>query len=256
MTVRSRFSQSHIGRYLAASALAIAGGSLVMVLPAQPAAAQMTVFDPTNYSQNLLSAARALSQINNQIKSLQNEATMLTNMAKNLSRIDFPELQQLNQTLQQIDKLMGQAQGIDFKVDGLDAQFQRLFPQGFNQALTGNQRVIESRNRLDTAMAAFRRTMGVQSQVVGNVQADAEALSAIVGKSQGAEGSLQAQQATNQLLALAAKQQFQIQNLMAAQYRAEAIEQARRVQAEAEARAATTRFLGSGSAYSQLPPGQ
>lgn len=256
MTVRSRFSRSSAGKYLTASALALAGGSLGMVLPAQPAAAQMTVFDPTNYSQNLLSAARALSQINNQIKSLQNEATMLTNMAKNLSRIDFPELQQLNQTLQQIDKLMGQAQGIDFKVDGLDAQFQRLFPQSFNQALTGNQRVIESRNRLDTAMAAFRQTMSVQSQVVGNVQADAQALSAIVGKSQSAEGGLQAQQATNQLLALAAKQQFQIQNLMAAQYRAEAIEQARRVQAEAEARAATTRFLGSGSAYSQLPPGQ
>ena len=256
MTIRSRFSQLHIGNYLTASALAIAGASLFMVLPAHPAAAQMTVFDPTNYSQNLLSAARALSQINNQIKSLQNEAAMLTNMAKNLSRIDFPELQKLNQTLQQIDQLMGQAKGIDFKVDGLDAQFQRLFPQGFNQALTGNQRVIESRNRLDTAMAAFRQTMGVQAQVVGNVQTDAQALSAIVGKSQGAEGSLQAQQATNQLLALATKQQFQIQNLMAAQYRAEAIEQARRVQAEAEARAATARFLGSGSAYSPLPPGK
>ena len=257
MTVRSRFSQSRIGKCLTASALAIATvGVLGIAFAAQPASAQMTVFDPTNYAQNLLSAARALSQINNQVKSLQNEAPMLTNMTKNLSRIDFPELQQLNQTLQQIDKLMGQAQGIDFKVDGLDAQFQRLFPQSYNQALTGNQRVIESRTRLDTAMAAFRQTMGVQSQVVGNVQADAQVLSAIVGKSQGAEGSLQAQQATNQLLALAAKQQFQIQNLMAAQYRAEAIEQARRVQAEAEARAATTRFLGSGSAYSPLPPGK
>ena len=256
MTTRSRFSQSRIGKCLTVSTLALAGASLAMVLPAEPAAAQMTVFDPTNYSQNLLSAARALSQINNQIKSLQNEATMLTNMSKNLSRIDFPELQKLNQTLQQIDQLMGQAKGIDFKVNGLDAQFKRLFPQSYNQALTGNQRVIESRTRLDTAMAAFRQTMGVQSQVVGNVQADAQVLSAIVGKSQGAEGGLQAQQATNQLLALATKQQFQIQNLMAAQYRAEAIEHARRVQAEAEARAATTRFLGSGSAYSPLPPGK
>ena len=50
-------------------------------------------------------------------------------------------------------------------------------------------------------------------------------LNAIVARSQGAEGALQAQQATNQLLALTAKQQFQIQNLMAAQYRAQAIEQ-------------------------------
>jgi len=93
--------------------------------------------------------------------------------------------------------------------------------------------------------------MGVQSQIVTNVQADAGTLSEIVAKSQGAEGSLQAQQATNQLLALSAKQQLQIQNLMAAQYRAEATEAARRAQAEAEGRAATKKFLGTGQAYTR-----
>src|SRR3546814_11933727 len=71
----------------------------------------------------------------------------------------------------------------------------------------------------------------------------------IVARSQGAEGSLQAQQATNQLLALTAKQQFQLQHMMAAQFRSEAVEQARRATQAAEARAATKRFLGSGSAY-------
>ena len=245
-----RLSRTPIRKHLIFSVLALAAsGSLGMALTVTPARAQITVFDPTNYAQNLLTAARALNQINNQIQSLQNQATMLTHMAKNLTRIDFPELQQLNQTLQQIDRLMGQAQRIDFKVDGLDAQFQRLFPQTYNQALSGNQRVIDSRTRLDAAMAAFHQTMSVQAQVVGNVQADAQALSAIAAKSQSAEGALQVGQATNQLLVLAAKQQFQIQNLMAAQYRAEAVEQARRVQAEADAHAATTRFLGSGSAY-------
>lgn len=98
-------------------------------------------------------------------------------------------------------------------------------------------------------MTAYQHTMTVQAQVAENVAADAPILTTIVSKSQGAEGSLQAQQATNQLLALTAKQQFQIQNMMAAQYRAETIEQARRVQAEIDARAATTKFLGSGSAY-------
>jgi P-type conjugative transfer protein TrbJ len=98
-------------------------------------------------------------------------------------------------------------------------------------------------------MAAFNQTMQVQAQVVGSVNADSGLLASIVEKSQGAEGSLQAQQASNQLLALAAKQQFQIQNMMAAQYRAEALEAARRVQAEADARAATTKFLGNGTAY-------
>jgi len=226
-------------------------GSLVvtLVVPSTPAHAQFTVFDPSNYSQNLLTAARTLTQINNQIQSLQNEAQMLINQAKNLETIDFPQLQQLTQNLQAIDRLMAQAQGIDFRIDGLDQQFSRLFPGDVGQALTTNSQVINAATRLDAAKSAFRQTMGVQSQVVANVQADASTLGEIVAKSQGAEGTLQAQQATNQLLALTAKQQFQIQNLMAAQYRAEATEAARRAQAEAEGRAATKKFLGTGTAY-------
>ena len=240
----------HLSKYLVATALALgSAGSLGMALYAPPASAQITVFDPSNYSQNLLTAARTLQQINNQIRSLQNQATMLMNQAKNLSRIDFPELQALTRTLQQIDRLMSQAQGIGFRVDNVDSEFRRLFPQRFGQALTTNDLVVGARTRLDTSVAAFKRTMQVQAQVVGNVAADAQALAAIVAKSQGAEGGLQAQQATNQLLALTAKQQFQIQTMMAAQYRAETLEASRRAQAQAEAQAATRKFLGDGTAY-------
>jgi len=239
-------------KYLAASALGLgAVGSLIMgvSVPSTPAHAQLTVFDPGNYSQNILTAARTLQQVNNQIQSLQNQATMLINQAKNLSRINFPELQALTSTLQQIDRLMGQAQAIRFQVSGLDQQFSQLFPSDFGQALRTNQQVIGARSRLDASMDAYKHTMTVQAQVVENVSADAQTLSDIVSRSQGAEGSLQAQQATNQLLALTAKQQLQIQTLMAAQYRADATEAARRVQAEQEARTATQKFLGSGHAY-------
>lgn len=239
-------------KYLIASALGLgAVGSLIMGLsvPSTPAQAQIAVFDPGNYSQNILTAARTLTQINNQIQSLQNEATMLINQAKNLSRIDFPQLQAITQNLQQIDRLMGQAQAIKFQVSGLDQKFGQLFPNDFGQALRTNQQVIGARTRLDASMDAYRHTMTVQAQVVENVSADAQTLADIVSRSQGAEGSLQAQQATNQLLALTAKQQFQIQTLMAAQYRADATEVARRVQAEQEARTATKKFLGTGQAY-------
>jgi P-type conjugative transfer protein TrbJ len=220
-----------------------------MAISTAPASAQITVFDPNNYSQTMLTAARTLQQINNQVRSLQNEATMLLNQARNLETIDFPELQAITQRLQQIDRLMDQAQGLNFRVAGLNEQFRRLFPLDFDRALSTDDRVIAARQRLDTAMAAYRQTMTVQAQVAENISADAQSLNAIVTKSQGAEGALQATQATNQLLALTAKQQFQIQNLMAAQYRADATEAARRAQAEAEGRAATRKFLGTGSAY-------
>src|SRR3546814_7738308 len=60
--------------------------------PSQPVHAQWTVFDPSNYSQNILTAARTLQQVNNQIRMLQNQAQNLTNQARNLATINFPEL--------------------------------------------------------------------------------------------------------------------------------------------------------------------
>ena len=231
----------------------IAGGGALKglffgILLAFPAAA-IPVFDATNYTQNILQAARALEQINNQIKSLQNEATMLQNMARNLERIDFPQLQQISGSLKQIDELMGEAKGIGFKVDQMEQQFRTLFPGSVDRMLKTDARAAEAKTRLDTALDSFRHSMTVQADVVSQIRDDAALLSELSKRSDSAVGSLQAQQATNQLLALSTKQQLQLQELMAAEFRSDAIERARRVQAEAEAKAATKRFLGSGKAY-------
>lgn len=241
--------------YIAASLLALgSAGALgaTFVAGSTPASAQLSVFDTSNYTQNLLTAARTLSQINNQIQSLQNEAQMLAGQAKNLAKIDFPQMDALQQRLGQIDRLMGQAQGIGFRVGEIEAEFGKRFPSAVGDVVKRDARVAAARQRIDSEMAAFRQAMGVQSEIVENVRDDAEALKAIVARSQGAEGSLAAQQATNQLLALAAKQQFQIQQLMAAQFRNQALESARRGQSERAARARSQRFLGDGKAYT--PP--
>ena len=229
---------------------ALAGAATISLgLAAVPAQAQWTVFDPSNYSQNILTAARTLQQVNNQIRSLQNQAQGLINQAKNLTTINFPELSALQQTIQQIDQLMGQARGIQFRVANLDQQFRSMFPTSFNAALTNNQHVVDARARLDTSMSAYKQTMTVQAQVVENIAADEATLNGIVARSQGAQGALQAQQATNQLLALVAKQQFQLEHMMAAQYRADALAQAGRTQAQTDAQSASAKFLGSGTAY-------
>ncbi|MET0309335.1 MAG: P-type conjugative transfer protein TrbJ [Sphingomonas sp.] len=243
----SRLTRKHV----TASMLALGAlGSLAaatLTLPS-PAAAQLTVFDPSNYSQNVLSAARALQQINNQIQALQNQATMLRNMERNLTHIDFPELQTLLGQLREIDRLIQQAKGIDFRAASVDAQFRALFPD-FDAQVSGSARAAQARSRLDTAMAGFRHTMQVQAQIAETVQADAAMLASLSGKSQAADGALQLGQAGNQLLALGAKQQMQIQELLAAQFRAQAVEQARQAQAELDGRAATKKFLGTGKAY-------
>jgi type IV secretion system protein TrbJ len=219
-----------------------------MLVPATPAQA-IIVFDPTNYAKNLLTAERALQQVNNQIRQLQNQAVELTDLAKNLTTFNFPELQQITGTLQQIDQLMAQARGISFRIGDLDAQFTRLFPGLGGTATTTDMQVLNARARIDGVLAAYRETMAAQSQIAGDVSADSATLATLSSRSQSAEGALQVGQATNQLLALTAKQQFQIQQMMAAQYRAEATDAASKAQASIDAQAATQAFLGSGSAY-------
>ncbi len=226
----------------------LAALAVAAVLAGTPARA-IVVFDPSNYSQNVMTAARTLQQINNQVKSLQNEAQTLLNQAKNLSKVSFPEINAITIRLQEIDQLMASAQGIEFRVGKLDAQFAKLFPHVFKSALTLDEQVVAARGRLDTQMAAYRQSMRIQAGVIENVQADMAVLNDLSARSQGAEGALQVGQATNQLLTFATKQQMQLQSLIAAHYRAQAFEQARRLQAEADARAAATKFLGTGKAY-------
>jgi P-type conjugative transfer protein TrbJ len=214
-----------------------------------PVHAQWAVIDASNLAQNMLTAARALQQINNQIQSLQNEAQMLENMGRNLQSLNVSSLGSMTSALSQINGLMNQAEGISFNVSATDAAFQQQFPSSYGSTVTTDQSLSDARTRWQNSMSAYRQTMLIQAQVDQNVQADASTLSDLVTASQGAVGNLQAQQADNQLVALVAKQQMQIQTLMAAQARAEALDQARKAQAEAAAQAATTRFLGSDTAY-------
>src|SRR3546814_19519754 len=67
------------------------------------------------------------------------------------SRIDCPELQELTTKRAAIDRLMGQAQGIDFRMNGLDAQIRRLFPEQVDAALTSDRQLQNAKVRLDTA---------------------------------------------------------------------------------------------------------
>src|SRR3546814_9914099 len=85
----------------------------------QPAAA-ITVFDPSNFAQNILQAGRALDQITNQVQSLQNQGTMLQNMEKHLQRLETASLGQLTGALQRLDGLMLKAEGIVFEVSDND----------------------------------------------------------------------------------------------------------------------------------------
>ena len=92
---------------------------------AAPARAQMLVFDPSNYSQNLLTAARSLQQIQNQITSLHNEAQMLINEAKHLEQLPTTVLNDVERDFSQIQNLLKQADHITYNVQSINTAYIR-----------------------------------------------------------------------------------------------------------------------------------
>jgi len=207
------------------------------------------VFDPQKYAQKLLQASHALEQIHNQIQSLQNEARMLENIAKELTPLDDSSLQALTKALQGIETLIRQAEGISFEAGRTRDAIDRYYKAGDVRDPKAAQLLEDAEAQWQQALSAYRTALEVQSDIVGDIAADRETLSTLVTQSHNAIGSLQAEQAGNQLLALSARQQLQIQALLAAQFRADALEKAREVKEEEAARATTRQFLGTGSAY-------
>ena len=135
-----------------------------IVCPPAPAVA-LPVFDGANYAQNVLTAARTLRQINQQIRSLQNEAEMLLLMERNLERLAFPELEKLRENLARVEDLMAQADGMGFAVDQLDSRIEALFPA--DPASGSNaSRADDAKARLEAERSAYRRTLRVQAQIV------------------------------------------------------------------------------------------
>jgi len=207
------------------------------------------VIDVADVAENVLVAARALEQINNQVQELQNQANMLANQRLNLTSLNYSAIGGITTDLQQIGNLINQAQGISFNVQSVQTLFARYYPQSYGNSASIPQLVTDAQTRWQNARDAFQQTMLVQSQIAQTVQTDTAKLSGLVSASQGAVGSLQAQQATNQLLALSIKQQLQVQSLLASQGRAQALNDANNAEAEEEGRAAFTTFLGSSNAY-------
>lgn len=223
--------------------LAAFGLAAPLIAPA-PARAQFTVFDPTNYAENVLQAARALQTINNQISSLQNEAQMLIGQARNLASLPYSSLATLQGQLDRTRELLGQAQGLAYDV----AQIREAFRTQYGAvALSATDAALAQRaeGRWETAVAGFQDALKVQAGVVGGLGASRDQLTNLIGQSQGAVGGLQAAQAGNQLLALQAQQLADLLALSAAQGRAQALEAADRAAARADAKARFSRFMGS-----------
>ncbi len=131
-------------RLLSASLAAVLSVSLLAV---QPASA-LTVFDPSNFVQNTLTAIRTLEQINNQIDQLQNEAQMLMNQARNLANLDFNIVNRLRANLatdRTADRPGHAAWPTTCRAWMRD--FARLYPEQYAATVSGDQMLRDAQER-------------------------------------------------------------------------------------------------------------
>lgn len=227
--------------------LRLAVGALVTMLSTAPTTAQI-VFDPNNYAQNVLTAARALQQINNQITSLANEAQMLLNQAKHLASLPTSVLSRIEDNFAEMKRLMGEADKLAYSVEDIERRFTASY-RDFASGKTGAQQAAAARERWQQSLSAYEHALKAGAVAVGNIDGTHAQASTMVEASQSAVGALQAAQAGNQLLAVQARQMADLTALLAAQGRAEALEKSRQAAAQEQAREQLGRFL-SGTDYS------
>jgi type IV secretion system protein TrbJ len=208
----------------------------------------LVVFDPNNYAQNVLTAARAIQQINNQITSLQNQTQMLINQAKNLASLPYSSLQQIEQSIRRTQQLLAQAQRIAYDIQQIDRAFSTTYAPASSD-LSNPAMIANAQARWRNALAGMQDAMRVQATVIGNLDTNRSQVSALVTSSQGATGALQASQAGNQLLALQVQQLADLTAAVAAQGRAQILESAQREAAQDQGKEQLRRFLTQGRGY-------
>ena len=234
-------------RYRACIATPLVAAVLAVCAPG--AAAQLTVFDPLNYQENLLSAARALEQINNQVRQLQNQAQIILRMDQNLLRLGSTISPVLQRTLADIQTQLRTGEGIALRLQATQSGYEQLFPRQVSASLSGDDVLRNAKTRWEEEYTSLRRAALLQGQIVDSVDADTRLLGDAMARSRDAAGALEAVQAGNELTGLNVKQSLALQSLLAAQHRADTLTRARDLATEDEARQRFKSFVGTGSAY-------
>ncbi len=234
-------------------AVLIGAAAIAVVIMSAPACGQMVVYDPSNYAQNVLQAARALQQIGNQVTSLQNQTQMLLNQARNLASLPVSSLQAIDRSIARTQQLLSQAQRIAYDINQIDQAFGRSYPQTYSGSTSSQQLVGDAQTRWQNSLAAYQDALRVQAGVVQALDTSRAEANGLVSASQSAVGILQASQAGNQLIALQTRQLVDLTALIAAQSRAQSLDGARLTANHEQARVQLNRFLTNGRGYQPQP---
>jgi|GEM_PF-3411756 len=184
----------------------------------------MTVFDPKNYSANIVTKANSIKQAAYQVEMVAKQTQMVLNQIQQLKN-DATNLLQLNVALtnpfynsvENINSQIRQIKGIGYSATGLPDKYYNIFsdisfaaqpksPSQIDQVLLNQKMAV--REEIFNAMYS-------QSALITESNNGIKELNAIMVKSRAAQGNLEATQACNELLAQLISQNIKTQQMIA-----------------------------------------
>lgn len=180
-------------------------------------ASALVVFDPSNFTQNIMTAIRTLQSNINEATMVANQVQSLTNQARNLTNLPFSVLNQFRSQFTELFRVVGAIQGLAGDFANLESRFEDMYPDFSKQNGPLSGKAVSDTvgrwllNNRNTMQGAAKTGAAVLSNLPQN-QTDLETL---IAGSQGASGALDAMQAGNQIAAQVAGQLMSLNAQMA-----------------------------------------
>ena len=231
-------------RQLLAGLLAL---SLIVLPP--PASALFgagdIVYDPSNFSQNVLTAARALQSNLNEVQQIANQLRQIEMEVKNLASFPAGVWGEIQSDLDQLKQLAQSSGDIGYTLQNLDVQFKQMYP-GY-QAPTNYEQEYQtwtsnSLEGIKTALETANRQSKEFPQEKVNMQQ-------ITGMSDSAVGQMQTLQAGNMLAAQLVEQMQKLRLLQMSEMQAQNLYMAQQIQDKAAEDAKIKQWLDSDIGY-------
>ena len=182
---------------------AVSAAIICLLAASAPAHAQFggsqIVFDPNMF-------ARQLQQLQQETATVTNLAQQLQYAIKNTTGGGAGVWQPNQKLLANLGDLINEQEGLSYTFQGLNQQFQQLYP-GYNAASTAG--VQSPQATVDTTLSTLNGALASTQAQAQNFQAEQASLQTLELKNQTAIGNLQAVQVSNEI-ALAQVQQVQM----------------------------------------------
>ena len=184
---------------------------LVVSLPLSCATAATIVFDPQNFSHNIMTDIQTLRSNINEATQIANQLTQITNEFKNLASMPFSVLQSYASQYGELVGVVQNISGLVKDVQHLESNFQAMFPDFSQKTRFTGQDMVNGLGAWRTHLnGAVTDSMKTGAQVLRGIPATQQELNALIEQSQGSVGALQALQSGNQIAAEVAGQLLQL----------------------------------------------